>query len=360
MMMHLYPRLILLTTLFALHLGCDGDSRTNPGGASNGGDTTQTDEDSSTTQEDTDPANEDSATADSGVSGDPKCAVPEKKTCNALCGTGCDPNESCLFIENNWLCATAGAVAHGGECNGSGDCAKGVCATGTDGIPRCIDPCLDDTDCGAEGVCTLSVQGAEPFKFCTGKAAACTPLLADQCPIGQSCYLANNATQCLQIGEKGVGDKCVSPNECADGLSCLNVAGVSGCVRMCSTKGSDTGTAIACDTLCGVGKFQQVEKDTKTGYCTDDITIPTCDPLAQDCDAGKGCYQTADGWLCLPVGTKEAGEACTSPNDCAQGTFCLAGTKCKIICTPPNDADKCESFDTPCVATQGGAGYCDQ
>ncbi|NUN13461.1 MAG: hypothetical protein HUU55_07485 [Myxococcales bacterium] len=359
-MMHKYSRFILPITLFIFCAGCDGDSRSNPGDNSSDNDTSQTNEDSTTTQEDSGQTTTDTTVGDSDSPADPKCAVPEKKTCNALCGTGCEPGEACLFIENSWLCATEGTVANGGECNGSSECKKGVCATGTDGIPRCIAPCLDDQDCGTDSVCTLSVQGAEPFKFCTQKAAACTPLVSGQCPDGQSCYLANNATQCLQIGEKGIGDSCVSPNECADGLSCLNVAGVSACVRMCSTKGSDTGTEIACDTMCGVGKFQQVQKDTKTGYCTDDITIPTCDPVAQDCDAGKGCYQTSDGWLCLPVGTKEAGEACTTPNDCAKGTFCLAGTKCKVICTPPNDADKCESFDTPCVATQGGAGYCDQ
>jgi hypothetical protein len=335
---------------------CGADDEGEPG---EGGGGTEADVTSGDTQE----GDGTGGTGEADTLVDPKCELPEFHPCNALCNTGCGEGEACLFNAGDWACAPAGTVVAGGECDGPADCQSGACATNEgDGIPRCIAPCLDSTDCEGGGECNVTVEGALPFKFCGDPAATgCKPLKEGECDEGLACYLANQSTQCLAPGDKLQGEPCTSPNQCAESLVCLNVAGVSGCVRMCSTAGSDSGTPISCETLCGLNNFQQVDKDSKTGYCQSDVDFPVCDPVAPDCQPGKGCVWSSDGWVCLGTGSKEEGEACSSPTDCQDGLVCYA-SKCKVFCDPSMATNNpaCSAPNVPCVTLGGTGGYCDQ
>ena len=132
---------------------------------------------------------------------------------------------------------------------------------------------------------------------------------------------------------------------------------------MCSLKGSASGTPLGCDTLCGVGNFKSDDEDLtllKIGYCYPNVEVDNCNPLAQDCGGGQGCYLSNEGWICAQAGNGEPGESCQYIGDCQPGNFCLNG-KCRIICDPNgNNEGVCKNFDTPCTPYSGGAGYCDQ
>ena len=57
------------------------------------------------------------------------------------------------------------------------------------------------------------------------------------------------------------------------------------------------------------------------------LCLPDCDPTAQDCPEGQGCYPIGADWSCAPDASDDAGapgEACEFVNVCDPGTACLA------------------------------------
>ncbi len=293
---------------------------------------------------------------------DPKCGIPPGYACNPLCNTGCDEGQTCLFVDGAWKCDKAGDRAPGDECDHPTGCAAGGCLVPADGIPRCFPPCLDDGDCPEGLVCNVQDSQSTAFKFCGAPPPPCNPFDQAACDAGQACYLNGSDTQCLPAGDAGAGDPCSQPNSCGPGLACVTVAGQSNCARMCSTDPANSGEAFACAALCGAGNFQQMDVDTKTGICTNDVQIPTCDPVAQDCDAGKACYFTDGAWVCMPEGNKEEGQSCSAPSECQKGLTCHQSGKCKVICDAgqPKNNPACDSPDISCVPLGGSGGYCDQ
>lgn len=294
--------------------------------------------------------------------GDPKCAVPSYVECNPLCNTGCDAGEACLFVDG-WKCITPGDVEAGGECDGPTECKAGACAKADDAVAAtCIAPCKSDADCPEDGVCNTSITGSQPWKFCGMAPPPCDAFIAGSCPEGQACYLSGGSMTCLKEGTKLKGEDCSgSSNDCAPGLTCLNYGIVKGCARMCSTD-PNADASFKCATLCGAGKFEQKDKETKTGICTEDVEFPTCDPLDSDCPAGAGCYPSEGKWICLSAGKKEKFEACGTANDCQPGLTCQAAGKCYTICDSSmhDNNPKCSSFDVKCNDIYGGFGYCSE
>lgn len=56
------------------------------------------------------------------------------------------------------------------------------------------------------------------------------------------------------------------------------------------------------------------------------LCLPTCDPLAQDCPAGEGCYGWADEFLCwydLSGDAGGVGDPCEATNHCDPGLACV-------------------------------------
>lgn len=294
---------------------------------------------------------------------DPKCVVPSYAECNALCNTGCDADEACVLLGSGWKCVTAGTVAPGAECDDSTECTKGVCAKAEGATAAtCVPPCKTDADCPEDGKCNVTVTGAEPFKFCGDAPPPCDAFVAGSCPDGQACYLSGSGMSCQKEGTHELSEDCNgNSNDCKPGLTCLNYGIVKGCARLCSTAaGADP--SFACASVCGAGKFEQKDKDTKTGICTEDVTFPTCDPLAPDCPAGAGCYPSDSKWVCLSAGKKEKFENCTTTSDCQPGLTCQAAGKCYTICDASmhDNNPKCSSFDVKCIDIYGGFGYCSE
>lgn len=294
---------------------------------------------------------------------DPKCVVPSGLECNALCHTGCGDGQSCVLLGGGWKCVTTGDVEPGGECDDSSECTAGVCGKAEGATAAtCIAPCKTDGDCPEGGKCNITVTGSTHFKFCGEAAPPCDAFVAGSCPEGQACYLSGSAMTCLKEGANGLGDNCNgNANDCAPGLVCLNYGIVKGCARLCSTApGADA--SFACSSLCGAGKFEQKDKDTKTGICTEDVQFPTCDPLGNDCPVGAGCYPSDDKWICLSAGKKEKYENCTTSNDCQPGLTCQGAGKCFTVCDASMNTNnpKCKSFDVKCNPIYGGFGYCSE
>ena len=366
----------LVGSALLLAAGCDSSSgggttsdataTADTGSATDTSSSTGSDADVTSTTDSTTPTD-----IDAGGSGTPDvisplCAIPEQEECNALCNTGCSEGKACLFV-SGWLCVTPGDVDTGGECDATPECKSGICAKDPDaGISTCIAPCKTDAECPEDGACNLSVAGAEPFKFCGVKPAPCSPFIAGDCEAGTSCYLSGNGTTCLKDGTKDVGEACSGQsNDCKPGTTCLNYGIVKGCARLCSTD-TNADPSYKCSTMCGAGNFEQQDKDTKTGICTNDVVFPTCDPLAQDCTmAGAGCYPTNDDkWTCQSIGTKEKFESCDpgKSNQCQPGLTCQAAGKCYKVCDASINKNNpaCNSPEVTCIAVSGGYGYCSE
>lgn len=331
------------------------------------------------TQEDAqgaDSTSQDTTQADTGTNGDaaddvgeepdtfvsPQCAIPEGKTCNALCNTGCNEGQGCLFLGSNWECVTAGTTAPGQPCSNPQDCAAGLCGSSGDDPAVCMAPCLSDEDCAEQGVeggvCNANVAGASPFRFCGAPPPPCDLWAEAPCEnVEEACYPSSGGTLCAKFGKGGPGDPCAQPSACQPQHTCVTIAGTSACVRLCNTAGGDQ----SCNAVCG-GQFDTLTGQAGVGFCSEDIELPICTPLnPTECKPNEGCYQGDGGWYCGPAGLKEEKEACSSSGQCQPGLTCWAN-KCRVICDPkvsPSNP-KCASAAISCVALDGQSGYCDQ
>jgi hypothetical protein len=192
----------------------------------------------------------------------------------------------------------------------------------------------------------------------------CDPWQQD-CPEGEKCMpWANdggnawNALKCSPIADNpdAPGEPCtvegsgVSGLDSCDGTSmCWNVdpGTLQGtCHAFCT--GSENNPT--CDDACSVCAL------SGEGVLT--LCIPTCDPLAQDCGDGLGCYAAyGDEFLCVfdaSVKGGAPGDPCEFVNVCDPGTTCLPSEllpACEAIgcCSP-----FCTVGDaTPCAAIPG-------
>lgn len=89
-----------------------------------------------------------------------------------------------------------------------------------------------------------------------------------------------------------------------------------------------------------------------------------CDPIAQDCGPGLGCYlallqAASEEWRCYNAGSAGMGSSCATQNDCQPGHVCLNGPGygCLRVCSYPGGA--CP-FGLPCqpLSPSGNTGYC--
>ena len=156
----------------------------------------------------------------------------------------------------------------------------------------------------------------------------CDPWQQD-CPDGSKCVPVAengnfNTSRCVPIGgDQAPGESCVygGPSEGTDDCDatgyCWNSVEVDGvlvgeCLAFC------TGTV---DTpMCPEGSFCSVSAEGSVNLC-----LPICDPLAQDCDEGFGCYWANFEFTCIVTGGPGlgTGDACGYINDCSAGGLCV-------------------------------------
>ncbi|HVI01649.1 MAG TPA: hypothetical protein VM869_23195 [Enhygromyxa sp.] len=210
--------------------------------------------------------------------------------------------------------------------------------------------------------------------------ASCDPFAQD-CPDGEKCvpYASVggswDANKCVPIlGDGATGQPCVSAgkveatDDCDASGVCWNYAEVDGelvgfCQPFC------VGTPDNAE--CPAGWHCQLYGDGSRTICE-----LRCDPLAQDCAEGFGCYWMGNEfWCALTTANIPAGEPCGYFEDCAPGHLCLsarvfpscAGSAC---CTSYCDVGlgdgQCDAVPgTECVAFfeeapvgQENVGYC--
>ncbi|PCC75648.1 hypothetical protein SAMN02745121_00188 [Nannocystis exedens] len=159
---------------------------------------------------------------------------------------------------------------------------------------------------------------------------ACDPW-QDTCPEGQKCKpFAQNfgpwaGASCVPVAEPPtpVGGACEEAewaitDACERGAVCHGFLGDDEQGRRCHELCAGTPTEPTCADACSTC----FKNGAVAGVC-----LFPCDPRAPACPAGQVCQIAADlpRFACGPGGRPSpAGEPCTSPGTCAEGTACVA------------------------------------
>jgi hypothetical protein len=198
----------------------------------------------------------------------------------------------------------------------------------------------------------------------------CDPFAQD-CPDGEKCvpYASTGGTwdanKCVPVtGADGPGDPCTSngiieaSDTCDETSVCFFVEEVDGelvgvCTEFC--------TGFADEPVCPESSTCVIANDGSLNLC-----VQACDPLAQDCPLGLGCYWLDDEFGCASPAADPVGEPCSFISDCAAGSLCVEAE----FAPDCGDAGCCVAFcsltepscspDTECVAFFEGeppAGY---
>lgn len=163
-----------------------------------------------------------------------------------------------------------------------------------------------------------------------GPAFECDTFEQD-CPKGEKCTVwANdggnswNATKCVPVVDDpaGLGEPChveisgtSGIDDCGHGALCWDVdpRTLEGyCIGFC------------------LGSESNPECEDPNAFCTSSGALgfcrPRCNPVAQDCPPGQGCYLIANEWGCAPDASGDAGaygDPCEFINVCDPGLMCL-------------------------------------
>jgi hypothetical protein len=153
------------------------------------------------------------------------------------------------------------------------------------------------------------------------------------CPDGQKCMpWANDG------GSSWNATKCTprDPNPAQPGDACTvegsGISGIDNCdvASMCWDVDGETNTGI-CVAFCTGAEANPVCDDPQTSCSIANegvliLCLPTCDPLAQDCQDGQACYGIDDAYVCAPDASGEMGaygDPCEFLNACDPGLECL-------------------------------------
>lgn len=165
-----------------------------------------------------------------------------------------------------------------------------------------------------------------------GPDYACDPFAQLGCPAGQKCNLYSkegtidlDAAKCVPLADpaKQIDDGCVAEggygtglDDCDAGLICWNLGpmGDGTCVPLCNGNADDHPCPDGRLCAHGIGEYNF-------------MCLPVCDPLAQNCIEGAGCYLSTFGFVCAPDKSGAEGQiydACAYANVCDIGLMCAA------------------------------------
>jgi len=202
----------------------------------------------------------------------------------------------------------------------------------------------------------LIIDAAPPIDL---QCESCNPISHSGCFSDQRCsYIHDDAggtfgacghasPTCVPEGSLAPGASCTIsaglPDDCSAGTFCVH-----GTCRQVCLSGSP---ATACTS--GACWFSEQLLGVTYGTCA-----PPCDPLANECPAGEGCYllhPSGEGG-CVVAGEVLEGNACQKAEDCVAGTMCGQHV-CRRICDPT--LGDCPSPQTCEPWTESGsAGLC--
>lgn len=194
----------------------------------------------------------------------------------------------------------------------------------------------------------------------------CDPRRFGDCPPEQKCSYVVDA-------EHGPTNRCVDVlGDKLEGESCEQIGDSDDCThhRICWATDAN-GKAGICIDFCdlGLGCAQEGEVCSVASEGLLPLCLPSCDPLAQDCAAGWGCYpDPGDRWVCdvdRSGATGAHGDPCECINCCDAGLACLSGPLvdaegcggedgaagcCAVICDVeqasvcPSEAERCKAY----------------
>jgi hypothetical protein len=185
---------------------------------------------------------------------------------------------------------------------------------------------LWDQDCADGEKCMPYANDGGPV----WNATMCVPIDRNPRDVGESCTVEGN-------GVSGIDD-------CIEGAMCFYVddENEGECVAFCAGNEANP----TCDDACSQCNI------TSDGILT--LCLPSCDPVAQDCGEGFGCYPIPEEFACAPDAGGEdgaIGSPCEFVNVCDPGLFCadtalLPACESNIgCCTPFCDADAADVCD---------------
>jgi hypothetical protein len=205
---------------------------------------------------------------------------------------------------------------------------------------------------------TGSFYAGPPIDF---DNSACDPFLQD-CNEGEKCVPYSSiggiwdANKCVPVTGSGApGDPCVyggtidATDDCGPDSHCWDVIDVDGvpmgvCTEFC--QGTPDDPICPADTVCLIA-FQG----------SMNLCVEPCDPVAQNCDPGFGCYWSGGVFACLQSAQDvPIGEPCGSINDCAVGLdctdaellpSCIGDSCCASFCSLA--APVCPQMGTECT-----------
>lgn len=281
---------------------------------------------------------------DTGV---PDAGVPEDGEVTADTG-GETPAQACGACENDGDCAPLG---DGARCTAIGD--GQYCTQACDG---------DEADCPPGFQCVDGLNQCLPGNY------RCVGCLVDGCAGGQVCdYISTECTD-----PRGACGVCNSDQECAGGLSCVEMGNAKHCFEPCAagdTCAAETfeclegfckpSSAICdgCGSLCAGDTPVCIDDEGVCGECGDRLPCEAplaCNPLTHRCEENDGCLTSTD---CVEPGYAHCfgGDCvqcmqtsdCPPRNECDAATWqCVsnpcAGVECQIgsVCSP--DTGRCD------------------
>jgi hypothetical protein len=252
-----------------------------------------------------------------------------------------------LCVDPDASAGTAGDASDDGSVDPSSDdtTAGGTTTTGADpsstsGAATTTNPStsdggsLDDgLDSGPDDGGNDSAGFIDPTDSGGGDDFECDPWAQD-CPVGQKCApWANdngntwNGTHCVDVvpNPGSVGQSCTvfggaatGEDTCTIGAMCWDVDAetlMGTCIALCS--GSPDNASCPGTTICVI---------VNSGALP--LCLPDCDPIAQDCPGGHGCYPVNEGFVCAPDASGNSGsygDSCANVNACDPSLGCIDG-----------------------------------
>ena len=213
-----------------------------------------------------------------------------------------------------------------------------------------------------DGDLTLELEpfggGFIPDPTDTGGGAIECSVWDQDCPDGEKCAAwandggtAWNATRCVPV----------DPTPAAPGEACTvegsGVSGVDNCdeTSMCWDVDGETNVGV-CVALCEGSEDAPTCAPAGTSCSISNegvliLCLPICNPLADECGAGAGCYPVGGTFQCAPDasgGSGQPGDECQFINACDDGNACInpsgvpdcgGGGCCSSLCLLGDDSE---------------------